>query len=61
MVVIKVYNMEERYSIIAKNAPIYRKAREKEKTQILNKLHEHLPINKGYIYNLLNTGKNSSS
>jgi hypothetical protein len=34
MVVIKVYNMEERYSIIAKNAPIYRKARKKEKTQI---------------------------
>jgi hypothetical protein len=30
MVVIKVYNMEERYSIIAKNAPIYRKARKKE-------------------------------
>jgi hypothetical protein len=32
MVVIKVYNMEERHSIIAKNAPIYRKARKKRKS-----------------------------
>jgi hypothetical protein len=58
MVVIKVYNMEERYSIIAKNAPIYRKARKKEKTQILNELHEHLPTSRSYIaYLLRNTGK----
>ena len=58
MVVIKVYNMEERYSIIAKNAPIYRKARKKEKTQILNELHEHLPTSSSYIaYLLRNSGK----
>ena len=58
MVVIKVYNMEERYSIIAKNAPIYRKARKKEKTQILNELREHLPMNRSYIAYLLgNMGK----
>jgi len=58
MVVIKVNNMEERYSIIAKNAPIYRKARKKEKTQILNELHEHLPTSRSYIaYLLRNTGK----
>ena len=58
MVVIKVYNMEERYSIIAKNAPIYRKARKKEKTQILNELHKYLPMNRSYIaYLLRNTGK----
>ncbi len=58
MVVIKVYNMEERYSIIAQNAPIYRKARKKEKTQILNELHEHLPTSRSYIaYLLRNMGK----
>jgi hypothetical protein len=49
MVVIEVYDMKERYSIIAKNAPIYRKARKKEKTQILNELEKHLCMNRSYI------------
>jgi len=50
--------MEERYSIIAKNAPIYRKARKKEKTQILDELHKYLPTSRSYIaYLLRNTGK----